>query len=118
MEKKIEALITMSEYLKNFEKGIDTICNYIEIEDEIKACEIIAEAAEGLKWIIDVITLTEDLHRGAIKTNNLEGILIEVVDALENEDYILVGDLFNYEIKPNILEIEKNTLMIIDTYNP
>lgn len=114
MKEKIEALTTASEYIERLEKGIEDISYYMEIENEVEACRIISDATEGIQWLLDVIRLTEDVHNKQLSTEKIEENLVEIVEALENEDYILVGDLFNYELLPAIIELKKKIKGLIN----
>lgn len=100
MNEQIEALNTANEYLDNLKNGIKEVVLYIENEEEEKACSMIPLIADGIDWIMKVVNLTSDVHKGRIQLNGIEDKINELADALENEDYILVGDLFHYEILP------------------
>lgn len=113
MKEKVEVLITANEYLFNLEKGIEQIIDYIENGNEVKACELIADASEGIGWIIDVVKLTKEIHRGVLDIGTIEENIVEIVEALESEDYILVGDLFNYEVLPILEKLHKEIEKII-----
>lgn len=113
MQEKIDVLITAKEYIERLEKGIESIVYYIEIENEMEACRIISDATEGIQWLLDAIRLTEEVHNNQLATKDIEGFLAEIVEALENEDYILVGDLFNYEVLPQLSDIKNKMDMVI-----
>lgn len=107
MNEKIEVLITANEYLNNLEQGIDQLVEAFEKEDYNKGCSIISLVAEGIGWITDVINLTKDIHVETIEINEIDKKLEEIVEAIENEDYVLIGDLFKYEISPIIKNIHQ-----------
>lgn len=111
--KKIEALITANEYLNNLEGGIHQVVEAFQQEDENKGCSLIPLIADGIKWIVDVINLTRDIQKENIDISQIDEKLEEVVDAIENEDYILVGDLFEYEVLPIIEQIHKKIRDIV-----
>lgn len=113
MKKKIEVLETANEYLYNLEKGIEQVTEYIELDKEAKACKLIEDISEGLGWILEVIRLTEEVHKGQLSTTIIENNIGEIVEALENEDYTLVGDLFNYELLPEIEELHKGIKSLV-----
>ena len=91
-----EILTTVDSYLYNLKNGIKQICDLIQEGKEYEAINILPQAAEGLQWVDEALNATEASHNGKLT-------LEEINEALENEDYILVGDIFNYEIIP-ILE--------------
>ncbi|KGM93170.1 hypothetical protein FDC62_11060 [Clostridium botulinum] len=110
---KIEALITANEYLNNLELGIQQVVEAFQQEDENKGCSLIPLVADGIKWIMDVVSLTRDVQKEKIDISQIDDKLEEVVKAIENEDYILVGDLFEYEILPILQEIHNKVRSIV-----
>lgn len=113
MNEQMEALISANEYLDNLIGGIKKVVNYIEQGEEGKGIELIPTIADGIEWLLSAINLTQEVHKGSVGIGNLNGKLEEVVDALENEDYVLVGDLFNYEILPILEDIKGNIKKIV-----
>ena len=100
---KFEALKSADEYLDNLKKGINNISNLIQEGREQDGLNLIGPAAEGIQWVEEVIHLTKDVQKEDIDMSDMNEHIEELVDAMENEDYILVGDLFSYEVLP-ILE--------------
>ncbi|KGM92776.1 hypothetical protein Z968_13205 [Clostridium novyi A str. 4552] len=107
VNEKIEALVTANEYLNNLEEGIHQVVEAFQQEDENKGCSLIPLVADGIKWVVDVINLTRDVQKENIDISEIDEKLEEVVEAIENEDYILVGDLFEYEVLPIIQYVHK-----------
>lgn len=110
---KMEALITANEYLNNLEGGIHQVVEAFQQEDENKGCSLIPLVADGINWIVDVINLSRDIQKEDIDVSQINEKLEEVVEAIENEDYILVGDLFEYEVLPIIEEVHKKIRDIV-----
>lgn len=108
MEGKLEALETAKNYINNLKEGTDKIYNYISEGEENKALALIPDAAEGIEWLSQVLVLTKDVHKKELDIYALNDILKEIVDSIENEDYILVGDLFKYEIYEILDELQQN----------
>lgn len=98
MNKQIEVLITAKEYIEELKKGVDNVAKYIQDGQEKNAFDLIAQIADGIEWLLKVINLTEDYHQGKISENNINEKLFEIVQAFDNENYVLVSDLFKYEI--------------------
>ena len=107
MDEKFEALQTADEYLDKLKNGINKAINLIEEGNESRGCNYIADIAEGIDWVVKVVILTSDIQKEKIDYNSINEKLSEVVEALENEDYILLGDLFKYEILPLLDTIHK-----------
>ena len=113
--KKIEVLETAREYLDNLSQGIIQVGEMIQGGDEISASKRMVSVFEGIEYIIKVIELTNIKDKNLDEINNLNEQLEELIDAFENEDYILVGDLFQYELKPiveNMKDIFENEIKL------
>ncbi|VDG69326.1 Uncharacterised protein [Clostridium carnis] len=106
-KEKIEVLQTANDYMNNLKDGIVNLANMIQEGKEQEAITIIPQVVDGIEWIVQVITLTKEVQKNEIGVEALNDQLQEIIEALENEDYILVGDLFNYEILPILEEIHE-----------
>ncbi|AVQ37356.1 hypothetical protein C7M56_01175 [Clostridium botulinum] len=107
MELKFESLRTASEYIGNLKIGIINSAENFQSGDENKALESIPLIVDGIDWLIQIVELTKDIHKSEISLDELNEKLKEIIEAVENSDFILVGDLFQYELMPIIDEIEK-----------
>ena len=105
---KIEVLNSVNEYLEILKNGINNLCELIQAGKEKEGINLIPQLADGIGWVIDAVTVTKDVQKKEIDITGLNDYIEESVEALENEDYILVGDLFNYEILPIIETIHGN----------
>ena len=82
--------------------------------NESQAIEIFIQATDGLGWVINIINLLEQNYPGCdyepLKVQysaNLKDIFDQLLEAWENKDYILIGDLISYELVPvleNVLD--------------
>ncbi|MFR1380499.1 MAG: hypothetical protein ACLSTJ_16270 [Clostridium neonatale] len=104
--KKIEILKTAYEYIDKLIEGIKNIVEEIQEGNEYEAIVIIPNVAEGMEWLINSIKLTEDIQTEPIDLDSLNQQLKELIEAFENEDYILIGDIFNYELIPILNEFK------------
>lgn len=107
INEQIEALQSANDYLDKLKEGVEKLVDFINNNEINNAYEMIPAIAEGLDWIIKVITLTKESQKEEIVTSDINDHLDSIVEALENEDYILVGDLFNYEILPILNKIHE-----------
>lgn len=114
INEQIEALQSANEYLYKLKDGIGTLVDFINNNEVNNAYETIPAIAEGLDWIIKVVTLTQESQKEEIVTSDINEHLDSIVEALENEDYILVGDLFNYEILPILDRIHEQIKKIVE----
>ncbi|MCI1477729.1 MAG: hypothetical protein LKH93_00305 [Clostridium beijerinckii] len=113
MNEQMEALRTANEYLENLLGGVKKVVNYIEQGEEEKGIDLIQPIADGIEWLLSAVNLTQEAHKGSVEIGQINEKLGEVVDALENEDFVLVGDLFNYEILPILEDIQNNIRLIV-----
>lgn len=113
IEEKMEALKTADEYIDKLRNGINELVHFISEGKEEKAMEYIPLLSDGMLWVLQVLELTEDVHEKNIDINHINEKLNEVVEAVENEDYILIGDLFKYEILSILDEIQDGMRLAI-----
>lgn len=104
-EMQREALTTANEYLFNLRNGVEETVTLFEQEQYSKACNMVASIADGIEYIEKIISLTKNVLIKELDNNKLNNILNDIVKAIENEDFVLVGDLLNYEILPILQEI-------------
>lgn len=102
-EAQIEVLKTADEYLDKLKSGISKAVNLFENDKQEEGCDYLALISKGIEWIVEVVSLTKESQKEEIEIQNINEHLESIVEALENEDYTLVGDLLNYEVLP-ILE--------------
>lgn len=99
-DKKINLLKTMVESIENINLYIEAIVNKLYEGDDKIAFEGLAFISEELTWIFKGLELTNDIvNMGSLNNNIIEHFNI-IVESLENEDYILIADILNYEISP------------------
>jgi hypothetical protein len=108
MNEKIDALKTVSEYMVNLINAIEKAVEYFQEGEDRKGCDLIVSITEGIQWMIDALTVTKDIHKQDVKLQDMNDKLSEIVVALENGDFILIGDLFQYELTPILEDIQKN----------
>lgn len=105
INEKLEVLITIDIYLDNLECEIDRIASDFNSGNEAVGISKIVPLAEGIDYISKAINLTKDVQKEEIVLDDLNEILNQIIDTLENEDYVLIGDLFYYELLPIIEDI-------------
>lgn len=106
MDDKNEVLKTAYNYISKLEDAVDKIVENLDTDRINEGLKLIGELAEGVQWLTQAIILTKDVQKNEISIEELNIKLNEVVGALENKDYILVMDIFNYEIKEYLNELK------------
>lgn len=104
---KLEVLKTADGYLDSLVKGIEAVAELIQASNEFEAINKIPQVIDGIDYILKAVILTKDIHKEAIDLEGLNEQLGEIIEAFENEDYILIGDLFNYELLPIIQNVHE-----------
>lgn len=112
MEEK-ELLKTVDNYLYNLRNGIKNVSDLIQEGKEQEALNIIAQIADGLQWVEEAINATKYYHDNKLSLKEMNEFLKEISEALENEDYILVSDLFEYEIMPIMKKLHSDIKIYI-----
>nr|WP_152752789.1 hypothetical protein [Clostridium estertheticum] len=92
----------------NLINGIEKVVGYFQAGEDKKGCDLISPITEGLQWMSEALMITKDIHHQEITLQDMNEKLEEIVEAFENEDFILIGDLFQYELKPILVEIQKD----------
>ncbi|MCB2288849.1 hypothetical protein LGK97_03610 [Clostridium sp. CS001] len=108
MNEKFDTLKTVSEYMVNLINGIDKAVEYFQAGEDKKGCDLISPITEGMQWMSDALMVTKDIHKQEMNLQHMNEKLSEIVEALENGDFILIGDLFKYELTPVLGDIQKN----------
>lgn len=114
-----ESLISLDQYLNKLIPGIKDTIKYFSEDKEDKALKLLIESIEGINWTLEVIMLTKPtLEEYNIKVNEdkIKEVLLEFEKALENEDFVYVNDLLEYELldmliywKEGLAKIKLNT---------
>ncbi|MBZ9624575.1 hypothetical protein G9F71_017120 [Clostridium sp. FP2] len=107
MNDKFDTLKTLSEYMVNLINGIEKAVEYFQAGEDKKGSDLISPITEGIQWMSDALIVTKNIHKQDINLNHMNEKLREIVEALENEDFGLIGDLFQYELTPIIGDIQK-----------
>lgn len=108
---KIEIIQSVYEYIGRLINGIEIMINKFYEGADKEGCEILSFASEGLEWTIKALELCEEDINTKTELETLLQSFVEAVNALENDDYILVADIFSYEVVP-VLNNIKNKLIV------
>lgn len=99
MEKnKYEVLQIAMEYIEKLNNGIMQAASYYRNGELAKGYKYVEMITEGMEWVIDVITLTQDVLISGVKLDCIRDLISEYIEAMENEDTVLMADLLEYEM--------------------
>lgn len=97
----LETMETYNEYTNNIVVGCNNIVDSIRKNDTQTALQLISQFSEGVTWLINVNKRLDKLgYVNKLDNENIIEFLISVNDGLEIKDFVLVSDMFEYEIKP------------------
>jgi len=108
-----EVLETAYEYMNKLNGGVLTAAKYFQNGNYRDALDLTIQITEGIEWTIKVINLNKNLYTEEERIQELNEKLKETLEAFENGDYVLIGDLFEYEISPIIENYIEKTKMIL-----
>ncbi|BBW97634.1 MULTISPECIES: hypothetical protein [Geobacillus] len=96
------------QYIERVAAGTQMIADYLREDKVGEAMQLITQFSEGVVWLTKVIALMQQ-HQYDIRINpnQINEFLLEINDGLERQDYIIVADMFEYEIKPFFEEAAK-----------
>ena len=110
---EMDVLQSADDYLYNLKNGILKLVELMQEEKEQEAILLIPDISDGLDWIVKAVNLTKDVQKEHVEIDNINEHLETVIEALNNEDYILTGDIFNYEILPILDKVHNGIRLII-----
>jgi vacuolar-type H+-ATPase subunit D/Vma8 len=114
MEQQIkETLNEIYLYLKKLINGINITTEFYRSGQEGKANDLMINIIDGLSWVLEGITATSSVHKEKIDICEMNDYLNEMVNALENSDYVLLCDLLEYEILPSLKEYHEKIMLIL-----
>lgn len=102
MDKLIkETMESYNEYLLKMPAGCQRVADDIRQDNLSDAFKGILQFSEGATWLVDANFLLEkNSYINPINPNKINGYLNEINSGLEIQDYVIVADMFEYEIKP------------------
>lgn len=96
-----ESLEMYIEYMRNLPNACLHISNLIKEDGLINAINLIRQFSDGMSWVIDMnklLVANNVVHQ--LDITQVQGFLSEITDAFESQDYVLIADLFEYELVP------------------
>lgn len=90
-----------NEYINNISPGSLQIADYLRKDQVQEALQLILQFSEGMSWLSSVEELLiKNSIEVVLNVNKINEFLIEINNGLEIQDYVLVADMFEYEIAP------------------
>ena len=96
------------QYIERVALGSQSIADYLREDKVGEAMQLIVQFSEGVSWLAQVIVLMREHHYYIdIDPSKINEFLMEINEGLERQDYVVVADMFEYEIKPFFEEATK-----------
>ena len=113
---KMEVIQTLVEYTGRLINGINEAVDSFHEGMEGKGMDLVVQIIDGLKWSMEAISLTLDVQVEPIDISEMIEPFNAMVEALENMDYVLIGDILEYEILPKVEEWNQKLILTIGAY--
>lgn len=102
-----ETMDSYNHYIKKVIEGSLQIADKLRGEELKEALTLIGDFSEGTLWLTDVNQKLNELgYSVKLDMENIQTYLIEINDGLQKQDYVLVADMFEYEILPFFEQLE------------
>ncbi len=103
---KIEIVDEYFKYVAKIPDGLQYIADNLRIDNLPNALNEILNFSEGISWIKQMEeVLVEQGVKTNINKNQLENYLNLINEGLEKQDFVLVADIFEYELLPYFEQI-------------
>lgn len=102
-ESVIETKASIETYLERFIPAANEVADHFYSEMDDSSWSKFSQFVEGLNWLvssIEFVNILEQTARYDHTINQLQRIIQELNDSLENQEFVLTGDLIKYEILP------------------
>lgn len=106
-----EIMESYNSYLQNLIAGCSEIATKLYSDNIADGLSLILQFSEGASWLIEVNKKLSQLgYINELNHETIQVFLNEINSGLENRDFVLVADLFEYEIKPFFVNGKPYTL--------
>lgn len=96
----IEVMKSYNDYFDKLSKGCESIAILLRNNNIEEALKLILYFSEGVNWLCEVNNKLNLMGiNNPLKIEKIHDFLNEINSGLEIEDYIVVADIFEYEIK-------------------
>lgn len=117
-----DILLSVENYTAQATPLLETLSNEFYNNPSAETWEQFAQLMDSLQWINGVIELLRNQEEKVSNWSQYEEIadiiqqeLIDLEEAVENGDFVLIGDIIQYEIAPNFEALHEAAKTTIDT---
>jgi DNA repair ATPase RecN len=98
-------------YLDRVGEAAHTIAELLRENQIPEALGLIGDLSEGMNWLSEVNSKLKILNESVeLNINSIGEFLLEINNGLEIQDFVLVADLFEYEVSPFFINCNKYDL--------
>lgn len=107
-EEVLEVVNSYNQYIKNVAGGSLQIADYLRKDQVQEALQLILQFSEGMGWLVQASDLLQknEVHV-ELEIEQIHEFLNEINNGLEIQDYVLVADMFEYEIAPFFEQVKQ-----------
>ncbi|MED0670821.1 hypothetical protein P4S95_11485 [Aneurinibacillus aneurinilyticus] len=110
-QQKIELLETSSDLIDNLLVRIEAAAALYHGGKEVEGSQKILTIIDDMTQLAQALTITIDVQKDPIDVSVLNDFLQESTEAFEHQDFVLLADLFEYEVSP-VLEAWKEKILL------
>lgn len=101
MNEVIEVIGSYNEYILKVSPGSIQIAEHLRKDEVQEAMQMILQFSEGMGWLVEASNLlSKNKVTVHLPVEQIHEFLNEINNGLELQDYVLVADMFEYEIAP------------------
>ena len=104
---KLETIETLKEYLEALIQDVDAVSELFREDNISEGLKYTASIAQALQMVCEAVDKVNDILKEKVDLSAINNLAEEMVESLENEDYVLLGDLLEYEIISILEEIKE-----------
>lgn len=98
-------------YLGKMSQAVEHFCEDLAESDYAQISMVLPSIVEGLGWINDAVSSFVKLGVLSVEQHaSFQTLVGNLTDSLENKDYVLLHDLFSYEMLPLLATLKIDTL--------
>jgi len=100
-----ETKTSVMTYLPKLKEGINQVASLFQLGKETEAFPLMIDLVEGLDWLLQAIGAINIFNPGYLPEDEIISFnkkSEELIQAWKNDDFVLLSDLFEYEILPLI----------------
>lgn len=115
-----DLIITAQHYIQSALPQIQGVITNFYNQDSSEHWSDLNDLLGSLQWMFTMndavsssIACPKEWHIMQIPFTKIQNVLQEFLEALENQDQVLIADMLNYEIQPILEEMNEKLMMII-----